>query len=266
MRGERPLESKPAYRAPALEKGLDILEALSVSSVPQTLTELSRTLDRSPSELFRMIGLLERRGYIIKDHHGYYLSLKLYELAHTHSFVEHLLRAARQPMRDIAMETRESCHLSILYNRELLVLAQEESPEKVRLSIEVGSKFRAFETVSGRLLLANMNKDDLDTYFRTNEEYRKLVSSKRESIEAQLQFIREHGYSTAENDTHYGVRDLAVLVGNAQIGVMGALAVTSLTATTTNRTAESVLNTLRKYADIVTANMGLSPNDTLVGR
>ncbi|QQE77958.1 IclR family transcriptional regulator [Alicyclobacillus sp. SO9] len=258
------MEKKPAYRAPALEKGLDILEALSVSSVPQTLTELSRTLDRSPSELFRMIGLLEKRGYIIKDNYGYYLSLKLYELAHTHSLVGHILRAARQPMRDLSVVTRESCHLSILHNDELLVLAQEESPEKVRLSIEVGSKFPAFETVSGRLLLAHLNRDEFETYCRTNPQYLDLTSSQRENLDAQLDFIREHGYSVAENDTHYGVRDLAVLIGNTEIGVTAAIAVTSLTAKRTKRQSDDTLEILNKYASIATANMGLSSKRTFL--
>ncbi|MGH9454797.1 MAG: helix-turn-helix domain-containing protein, partial [Terriglobia bacterium] len=56
--------SPPHYRAPALEKGLDILEALAAARVPQSLSEMARLLKRSASELFRMLNLLERRGYI----------------------------------------------------------------------------------------------------------------------------------------------------------------------------------------------------------
>ena len=83
-KSERPVSK---YHVPALEKGLDILETLASSAVPQSLSELARSLHRSSSELFRMLDSLERRGYILKDlvSGNYRLSLKLYELAHTHS-------------------------------------------------------------------------------------------------------------------------------------------------------------------------------------
>lgn len=52
------------YRAPALEKGLDVLELLSSHGRPMTPSQMSVTLKRSVSELFRMIQVLEFRGYI----------------------------------------------------------------------------------------------------------------------------------------------------------------------------------------------------------
>jgi DNA-binding IclR family transcriptional regulator len=254
------MEKKPAYRAPALEKGLEILEALSGTSVPQTLTQLSRSLNRSPSELFRMIGLLEKRGYIIKDNNGYYLSLKLYELAHTHSPVDHLLKAARQPMRALAIAARQSCHLSVLQHGELLVLAQEESPEKVRLSLEVGGKFPALNTVSGRILLANLDERDLDGFLETNADFLQLDKHTQAEFVKDLDEIRARGYNVAENETHIGVRDLAVPVGNPQIGVTAALTLTSLMAAGSQKELTDLLEILNDYALQITQNLGLSTN------
>src|SRR5215471_8115325 len=90
------------YYVPALEKGLDILETLAASSRPLSLADLSRTLQKTSSEIFRMVDTLERRHYIIRDTvtGGYRLSMKLYELSHMHSPVEHLMRAAAGPMRE----------------------------------------------------------------------------------------------------------------------------------------------------------------------
>ncbi|MGI9071598.1 MAG: hypothetical protein ACR2JB_09865 [Bryobacteraceae bacterium] len=63
--------------------------------------KFGRFLGRTSSELFRMIDALEKRSYIVRDpvSGGYRLTVKLYELAHTHSPVDELLRAAEFAIR-----------------------------------------------------------------------------------------------------------------------------------------------------------------------
>ena len=77
---------------------------------------MARELGRTSSELFRMVATLEKRDFIIRDSAtgAYRLSMKLYEMSHMHSPVENLVRAAREPMRDLANAARETCHLSVL--------------------------------------------------------------------------------------------------------------------------------------------------------
>ncbi|HEV3029428.1 MAG TPA: helix-turn-helix domain-containing protein, partial [Planctomycetota bacterium] len=86
----------PSYPVPALEKGLDLLEALAARPGDRAQSELARDLGRSASEIFRMLNCLERRGYIVKDPASgrFRLTLRLYELAHTHTPVDQLLHAA----------------------------------------------------------------------------------------------------------------------------------------------------------------------------
>src|SRR5947199_8703328 len=109
----RSLDGPPDYQAPALEKGLDILESLAAAGVPRTQSQLARTLDRGPNELFRMLVILERRGYIQRDpaSGAYTLTLRLFELSHAHSPFEALLRAAARPMLTLTDTVWESCHL-----------------------------------------------------------------------------------------------------------------------------------------------------------
>lgn len=217
----------PNYFVPALEKGLDILEALANTQVPQSLSQLARTLNRGSSELFRMLDALGRRGYILKDPFSgkYRLSLKLYELAHTHSPVEQLLRAAAAPMRELAESLRESIHLSALSRGTLVVLAQAESPEKVRLSVEVGARFSPVRTASGRLLLAYLGARERADLLATDLDYRRFTGARQEKFDDMLERICRRGYSTAANETYMGVQDIAVLVGNPRIGLTAALAV-----------------------------------------
>jgi DNA-binding IclR family transcriptional regulator len=77
--------SGPKYRAPALEKGLAVLELLAHARAPMSLNAISRGLNRSVSELFRMIQVLEFHGYleVSSSGEGYVLSNKLFALGMT---------------------------------------------------------------------------------------------------------------------------------------------------------------------------------------
>src|SRR5918997_5510938 len=129
----RPPAAPPTYQVPALEKGLDILEYLAAQGVPLTQAQLARGLGRGPNELFRMLVVLERRGYVQRDltSGAYTLTLRLFELSHTHSPFHGLLRVAAASMRELTETVRESCHLGVLHAGALLVLHQEESPQKL---------------------------------------------------------------------------------------------------------------------------------------
>ncbi|HEV7286119.1 MAG TPA: helix-turn-helix domain-containing protein, partial [Kaistia sp.] len=56
--------AKPAYSAPALEKGLDVLELLASLSEGVTPSQIAQQLGRSLQEVYRVVVALERRGYI----------------------------------------------------------------------------------------------------------------------------------------------------------------------------------------------------------
>ncbi len=220
----------PNYTVPALEKGLDIIEALAAVAVPLSLAELGVKLERSSSELFRMLNCLEQRGYITREAASgkYGLTLKLYSLAHAHSITEKLLHAAQLPMQILTEKVRESCHLSVLDRGKLLVVAQRESPERVRLSIEVGALFDPVATASGRLLLAQLDGMAQAAVVEESPSGRKLTGKARTSFDASLAELKRKSVSTAESETIEGVRDVSVLVGNPAAGITGALAITRL--------------------------------------
>lgn len=252
------MQKPPEYAVPALEKGLDIMETLAAAAVPQSLAELAARLNRSSSELFRMLNCLERRGYLMREPVSgkYALSLKLFTLAHAHSLTDKLLQAARQPMQSFTDEFRESCHLSVLEQGSLLVVAQQESPERVRISIEVGGTFDPVTTASGRLLLAFLDDGQLDETLKARGPSSRAAKPSAELL-ATLAKIRKAGVSSAESETVEGVRDLAVLVGNPAGGVAAALAVTRLVRRG-ERTSDAVLlDGMRAAAAEITKTLGI---------
>src|SRR5258708_20418431 len=81
------------YTAPALDKGLDILELLASVSEALTHSEIASRLDRTVTEIFRMLVCLEERGYISRTgpDERYQLTLKLFEIVHHHHPLQPLI-------------------------------------------------------------------------------------------------------------------------------------------------------------------------------
>lgn len=252
-----------AYAVPALEKGLDLLELLSAERTPVSQADLARKLGRSPSEIFRMLSCLERRGFIAKEEGSgrYHLTLRLFELAHTHSPVEALLRAAARPMRELVRSLGESCHLGVLSGRRLVILAQEESPQPRRLSIEVGGRFPVIHTASGRLLLAHLGHERLDEILDADEDFKALGKPARRRFLDSLLAIRKSGVSVSRGESILGVWDVSVLVGNPKVGMAAALCVPSLGLVGRKHTVPALRDALRRAAERITRSLGLDPGE-----
>src|ERR1700740_2418183 len=95
------------YAAPALEKGLDILELLASVSEALTHSEIASRLGRTITEVFRMLVCLEERGYISRTtpEERYQLTLKLFELVHHHHPLQRLIALARPLVHRVASDT-----------------------------------------------------------------------------------------------------------------------------------------------------------------
>lgn len=253
---------RPAiYSTPALEKGLDVLEALASSETSLSLSDFAKALGRTSSELFRVLNALDRRSYVLKDPGTgrYRLSLKLFELAHLHPPVQHLLASAEEPMRKLAHSLRQSCHLSVLSSGKLVVLAETGSPEAIRLAIAVGSSFSPIHTASGRLLLAGLQGGEREAFLGKDRDYRRKSTAQKKRLRDVLDRIREAGYSTAENETYVGIRDVAVPVGNPRVGVAAALDLTLWIHPDHLFHITEVLSTMRRHAKNITRAMGVTP-------
>src|SRR5919199_3866139 len=114
--------------APALEKGLDLLEALAEEKEGLSQKMLAQRVGRSVGEIFRMLGVLERRGYIARDPQSgqYSLTLRLFELANRHPPMRRLQAIALPVMEELAQAIKLSCHLVVVNGDRILVVGQAE--------------------------------------------------------------------------------------------------------------------------------------------
>jgi DNA-binding IclR family transcriptional regulator len=152
------------YTAPALEKGLDIIELLSAQELGLSLSDIARALSRSVGEIFRMLAVLEQRGYVAQDSVSgrYVLTTFLFEIAHKLPVVRRLSLIAGPRMRRLAGEVRQSVHLGIITNNEVLVVAQVDSPSYNVMSVRLGAKINLWKTSSGRVIAAYLDPAEIE--------------------------------------------------------------------------------------------------------
>ncbi|CAO1649856.1 IclR family transcriptional regulator [Salinibacterium sp. NYA9b] len=150
------MATTPEYTAPALDKGLDILELLAETSGALSQSEIAEATGRSIGQIFRVLSTLERRGYVFRDKQSglYTLAMKLLELAHRHPPLRGLVSVAQPIMQVLAEHVRQSCNLAVLDGSEVRVVAQVESPADFGFRVRVGATFDLTTTATGSVLSA----------------------------------------------------------------------------------------------------------------
>jgi len=213
------------YSAPALEKGLDILELLAGEAQGLNISELAKRMGRSVGEVFRMMAVLEQREYIQlrDDSDAYVLTLKMFALSHRISPISRLSAAAVPVMRQLACDTRQSCHVVIHYEGQGHVVAQEDAPTDRILSVRLGAEAPLLDTCSGHVLLAFA--DDVERQRMLD----KIPGSHRRPAEGEIdklvRRVRKRGYEIVRSAQVRGVQDIGYPIFDRTGQVIAALAV-----------------------------------------
>jgi DNA-binding IclR family transcriptional regulator len=211
------------YRAPALDKGLDILELLAREDEGLSQAEIAKALGRTPNEHYRMLERLVRRGYVFRNASDRYeLSLKLFGLAHFHRPIRRLVSQATPLMSALAVRTMQANHLAVYDRASVTVIAQIDAPRYWGIAIRVGARVGLFNTGSGHVLLA----------FRSAEERAMMIAEQDgggeeatppDDLEERLTLIRRRGYEVMPSQQTAGVYNLSAPVLGADNTALAAL-------------------------------------------
>jgi DNA-binding IclR family transcriptional regulator len=198
------------YAAPALEKGLDILEALSDGGDGYTLNELCQVLGRNASELFRMVVTLQRRGYIeAGPGDRYSLTLKMFRLAHRQSPLRSLTDVALPLLRELSERARQSCHLSIFQDGRVVIIAQVDSPERWSFGLKVGVAMGLVDTSSGHVLLAGQDEVERARMLGGHVRVEGELAMDPGQLFPLLEAVRANGYASMPSVQIEGVTNIA---------------------------------------------------------
>lgn len=252
-------KKRKQYRAPALEKGLDILEFLARYDSAVNQAMIARELNRSPGELYRMFDCLEQRGYVQRERPGdlYQLTARMFELSHQHPPTKRLLDLALPIMRDFARKSNESCHLGIKHLHDVLVVANVDSSDFVGFSVRLGMHLPLFESVSGPLLLAYQSPDARDHWI---EVWQNVHKNKRlpDNLREMLATIRKQGYAQEPSAAVEGIIGIATPVFDPTGSAIAALASPVIVLKTQRTPVDDVRKMLHKSASTLSTLLGAS--------
>lgn len=214
------------YRAPALDKGLDILELLCAQPGAMTRGEIFKALDRNPSEIYRMLERLVARRYVSRSPEGdrYAPSLKLFMLAQHYPPLKRLIAQAVPLMEEFSRRTEQSCHLGLYEKGNIVVVAQTSSPGKLSLSVRLGSQVSLIDTGSGHVVLAFQTEARRKEMLAEHEPLEGEVPIPREQFASMIKRARDRGYWEAESRHALGVTDLSAPVTGQDGHAFAALA------------------------------------------
>ncbi len=217
------------YSAPALEKGLDILELLAARKRPLTISQMSTEMDRSVSELFRMVQVLEDRGYVSGGARGegFELTNKLFSLGMSRGPSHNLLTTALPLMQKLSTETQQSCHLVIASESQMVVIARIEAPGDLGFSVRVGYQRPLVHSTSGIVLYAHQpDEAKADWHARLSAGEAPEVWS---AFEAKARLALEQGYAQSHSEFVEAITDVSCPVFS-DAGVIAALTMPHLTS------------------------------------
>lgn len=212
----------PRYRAPALEKGLEILEFLAPRAGPMTLSDISAGIGRSKSEIFRMLQVLEERRYLTRrpGADGYLLTNRLFMLGMEHPPIKGLMEAALPVMHRLAGDILQPCHLAIPSEELIIVIARVESPGDLGFMVRVGHRRPIPHSTSGLVMFAFQSEEVRAQWLELFD--RRAVRYDRKRTMAAARAIAGKGFASIASEVVAGVTDLSapVLLGGAAIAAL----------------------------------------------
>ncbi|WP_370245797.1 IclR family transcriptional regulator [Acidipila sp. EB88] len=255
----RALSENDSYAVPALEKGLDVLELLASAPDGLTKSQIARALNRTASEIFRMLICLERRGYIAQvEGERVSLTLKMFKMVQQHPPTERLIATALPVMYHLAHDILQSCHLAVLEGGRLVILSQVNAPTPIGFFVKPGSTVDIMEAASGYVLLAHMSDAQRERTLR--DWKREAGRAMPRGLNSHLKRIAQAGFERQGSYLVKGVTNLSCPILDGRQSAVAALTVPFIELSGSKVKEPEVLKALREAAgEISTAIGGTSP-------
>jgi DNA-binding IclR family transcriptional regulator len=195
------------YTAPALEKGLDILEILCQSESGLTQQEIAAKLGRKLSEIYRMLNCLVKRKYVVNVGSTYSISTKLYQLSHFHPPTYRLLTESLPIMESLSRKIAYPCDLRIYNNGMQTVIAAIQPPNGLGFMSRIGAEIEVAPSASGLVLLAF--QDPVLKEIRLQESLRMYSDDEKETFRKRLEEIKVKGFASIKSNQFAGLHAIS---------------------------------------------------------
>jgi IclR family pca regulon transcriptional regulator len=208
-----------------LAKGLLVLRALGRESRGLTLSEVAAIAKLPAATARRCLHTLEELGYVTRSGRAFLLRPKVLELGAAYLDAIDVDTLTKTHLADLAQQTGDSAALSVLDGVDIVYIARASARTLLRLEAHVGSRFPAYPTSMGRVLLAGLSSEGLRRYFAA-ADFAPLTEHtviQRGKLARRIEECRRLGYAAVSDELAYGVVAVAVPVFDESGRVVAAL-------------------------------------------
>jgi IclR family acetate operon transcriptional repressor len=215
----------------SLDRGLVILEAVSRSTEPVSLGELTDLLRIDRSSAFRLANTLKRRGFLAypAGRKDYVLGSALWRLSHQYDWGTMLIRVSREPLKQLANRTSETAHLAIREGKSALFIDHAAVNHVIAVSGQTGEMVPLYCTAHGKALLADFEEAELRSLFGSAalRSYTKQTVRTVSQLAETCAQIRARGFATDDGEFQEGVRCVASPIRGSDGTILGSIGISA---------------------------------------
>jgi DNA-binding IclR family transcriptional regulator len=221
-------KDRPGYLVPAVDKAIQILEALKVQGSERSLSELAEATGSHKSSVQKILVTLRHHGIVERDEgtKRYSLGLTLADYGRVALNNLDIRRSVRPVLKELMEYSGETAVLGVLQGTQVVIADKREPPTHIRVSPFVGWRVPATCNCIGRALLAWLPQSRIDDILKIEglpARTERSITDPSEFLTA-LAATRERGYATEYEDFHEGVNGVAAPVFNSMGKLIAALA------------------------------------------
>jgi IclR family pca regulon transcriptional regulator len=228
-------EAREAHFVQSLERGLAVIRAFDAQRPELTLSEVARHCDLTRAAARRFLLTLADLGYVRTDGRLFKLTPRVLELGYAYLSSLSLPEVAAPHLERLVAEVHESSSMSVLDGDSIIYVARVPTARIMTVAINVGTRFPAYATSMGRVLLAGLPDADREAYLaRVKLEPlapRTIVSV--DALDAELDRVRAQGWSIVDQELEEGLRSVAAPVRDRAGATVAAINVSVHASRTT---------------------------------
>jgi IclR family pca regulon transcriptional regulator len=208
----------------SLARGLAVIRALN-SPEPMTLSDVARSSELTRASARRFVLTLEELGYVQQSGGRFALTPRVLELGFAYLSALGLPEVAQPHMERLVEQVRESSSISVLDGQSVVYVARVPTRRIMNVVISVGTRFPAYATSMGRVLLAGLGPaersellDQIDLVPLAHD-----TITTRSQLDAELERVCRQGYAIVDQELESGLRSVAVPIRDRRDRVIAAI-------------------------------------------
>jgi len=209
----------------SVARALAVIRALNVPGRGRTLSEVSRDTDLPRAAARRFLLTLEDLGYVRSEDRRFLLTPRVLELGYAYLSSLSLPEIAQPHLRDLVGRVEESCSMSVLDAGDIVYVAREPTRRIMTVAISIGTRFPAYATSTGRVLLGGLPEPELRTLLAQAppQPLTPHTLTDPDQLIKTIQEVRQRGWALVDQELEDGLRSIAAPVRDGRGAVLAAV-------------------------------------------